>query len=210
MVVVLSIAVLGISKLNESEKLIRCQFVVTKSLASLVLPLPTTPDLGNLQTMVDEASQAKQDTVDAGPSKTSVKNDKFRTMNNGFISFKGFVQAASNGDAAFITATGMYVKTKGVPTGIPAKPQDVSANFTDVEATLDVNWDAVDNSTFYMIQHGPDPNDPAQYIYWPDPVTKSKVRLTGLQSLSKTWVRIAAFNASGRSAWSDPAVGVVA
>lgn len=201
-------AVLGITNLRELEKLMRCQDIINQSTAS-GLPIPTVPDLADLQQAVTDADNAKTATADGGKTATTTKNLLFKTMNTLFIAFTGWVQGVTNGDEAMINETGLYIKSQGGPVGILPAPGNVRTIFSTNVGVLILVWNAVVEGNSYIIQWTVDPTNEDSWEYYDEIVTKSKIELQGMESLKRVWARVAVINSAGRSEWSDPAVGLV-
>ena len=209
MVIILSIAVLGISQLREAEILGRCQFIVDQSNGNPALPVPTLPDIAVLQSAVDIAGQAKANTVNGGKHLTVLKNDAYKTLFSEFNAFTAWVQAVSNGDEIIISSTGLFVKEVGAPAGLLGAPQNLRAIYTDNSGTLRFDWEPVEKARAYPLEISQTPE--VEESWTPvTTVTRSDALVSGLNSGERYWGRVAAINAAGRSNWSDPATNLVA
>ncbi len=209
MTMILSIAVLGISRLRESDVLSRCQFIIDQSNGNPNLPAPTVPDIASLQNDLDTALQAKSNTVNGGKHLTILKDEAYDTLKTNFNAFTAWVQAVSIGDAVIISSTGLYVKGLAVPAGLLSAPLNMRAFYTDNAGTLRFDWDRVVGAKAYPLEITKTPDDESSW----DAVmivTKSNVTVSGLNSGERYWGRVAAINAAGRSNWSDPATNLVA
>jgi len=158
---------------------------------------------------VDDASQAKVNTVNGGTHLTLLKNVAFSTLRDLFNQFTGWVQGVSGGNAVIISATGLMVKSTGSPAGILPAPQNMQAHYTNAAGMLKFTWNTVKGANSYVLQITQTPDDEDSWVY-NQTVTRSKATVSGLNSAETYWGRVAAINAAGRSTWSDPAKNLVA
>ena len=98
------------------------------------------------------------------------------------------------------------------PVGKPGKVENLSVTLGDVSAEADLSWDPLAKVNGYKIQFmegevAPAATPPSKSSWkpaTPDVSTKSKVTATGLTPGVFTSFQVAAFNAAGTGAWSNP------
>ena len=111
---------------------------------------------------------------------------------------------------------GFKLGEESAPVGKPAKVENLSVTTTETSGDADLSWDGLKKVNGYKIQFmeseaapaalaaPPPPSESGWKSATPDISTKSKVTVTGLTAGKFTSFRVAAFNAAGTGAWSNP------
>ncbi|MEA3187697.1 MAG: hypothetical protein QOD99_1527 [Chthoniobacter sp.] len=166
----------------------------------------TTDDLNDLadamQGKINERSQLEAQIQ----TKTIAIRNARLALENALRSDADYVDTASGGDAEKIHSAGMRVAEDPAPVGGMPKVTRLAATAGDGE--VDLHWDPVRRGAkSYVVERTSDAagqtgRGNAQIV------TKSRAEVTGLQSGSRHWFRVAAVGSAGQGPWSDPATKV--
>ncbi|MBI3849191.1 MAG: fibronectin type III domain-containing protein [Verrucomicrobia bacterium] len=201
---------LNLGKLSVVQRIEFAQQVIDAMGASPHFPAPN-PTLADLQTLVDTATTAKNDALAAQQNaqmKTTERNMAVDALVAGLNAEAAYVESASGGDTAKIQSAAMDVRATGAPMGPVAQPQNCAATAGDNDGELDATWDSVRGAKSYEVQTSPEPMTATSWVHRTS-VTASSVKLSGLPSATRCWVRVRAIGAAGPGPWSDPATKTV-
>lgn len=119
-----------------------------------------------------------------------------------------YVETAANGDEAKIVSAGFDVKKAAEPIGLLPAPKKVLALEGANDGDITVTWDRVVGAKSYIVEISFDITSAENWSYQAT-VTKAKCFIGGLDSGTRIWTRVAAINAAGQGAYSDPATKTV-
>jgi hypothetical protein len=198
---------LNFTKLSIAEKLSRAQQIVASLTGNPNFPAPQ-PTLAQLNDALQAASITAQKARQEAKTATSEQESKEETLNQLITQLGGHVESVSGGDETKILSAGLDVRATGSPgSDPPSLPKAVALTEGDHSNELDAGWDSVTGARSYVVQLSADPPTPTSW----QPgtvVARSHATLSGLQSGTRYWVRVAAVNANGQSGWSDPATKI--
>jgi hypothetical protein len=201
---------LNFSRLSIPEKIARARQIVLSMTGNAHFTTPQ-PSLAVITAATDELEQAESDTQAArqeAKTKTTIRNTKEDGLTRLVSQEGGYVTAVAAGDEAVIQSAGMDVRATPGTSSAPTQPQALGATAGDHDGEMDLSWDPVVEAASYVIETSPDPPTATSWKHQ-GVSTKSSFTVTGLQSGSRIWFRVAAINASGQSGWSDPATKIV-
>jgi hypothetical protein len=200
---------LKFSRLSIPEKIARARQIVTAMTGNAHFTTPQPP-LSVITAAADELEAAAADTQAArqtAKTKTTIQNSKEDVLDRVVSQEGGYVTATSGGDEAIIQSAGMDVRAAPGTIGIPSPPQALGATAGDHDGQMDLSWDPVVEAASHVLETSPDPPTATSWSHV-GVSTKSSFTVTGLQSGSRIWFRVAAINPAGQSGWSDPATKI--
>jgi hypothetical protein len=201
---------LNFSRLSIPEKIARARQIIAAMTGNAHFTSPQPP-LSALTAATDELEAAANDAQAArqtAKTKTTIQNAKEDLVDRLFSQEGGYVFAVSGGNEAVIQSAGMDVRAAPGTVGIPSLPQALGATAGDRDGQMDLSWDPVIEAASYVIETSPDPPTATSWSH-AGVSTKSSYTVTGLQSGSRIWFRVASVNPAGQSGWSDPATKIV-
>jgi len=201
---------LNFARLSVPEKIALARRIVTAMTGNTHFTSPQ-PSLSGITLATDMLEGAESDAQIArqeAKTKTTIRNNKEDDLGRLMTQAVGYVTAIAGGNEAVIQSAGMDVRATPGTSVTPGQPGALSATAGDHDGTMDLSWDPVVEAASYLIEMSP---DPATATSWKHQgvSTKSTFAVTGLQSGSRVWFRVAAVNANGQSPWSDPATKIV-
>ena len=167
----------------------------------------TTPDpaLTVLTTAADGLEGAynlAQAAREDAKAKTDLQDTALALANSVLTAEGSYVQNKSSGNAAKIQSAGMDVRADAAPIGDLPAPANVSASEGDHDGEIDLQWNRVKGAKSYVVQYTTTPTNNASWVNGPV-ATKSKATVTGLNSATKYFLRVAGIGAAGQGAFSE-------
>ncbi len=169
------------------------------------------PTLSAITLAIDMLEQAESDAQIArqeAKTKTTIRNIKEDDLGRLMTQAVGYVTAVAGGNEPVIQSAGMDVRATPGTSVAPGQPAALAPTAGDHDGTMDLSWDPVVEATSYIIEKSPDPPTATSWTHV-GVSTKSTFTVTGLQTGTRVWFRVAAVNANGQSPWSDPATKIV-
>jgi hypothetical protein len=200
---------LNFARLSVPEKIALTRRIVTKMSGNRLFPTPQPP-LTAITGAADALEQAESEAQAArqeAKAKTTTRNNKEDDLGL-MTQAVGYVTAVAGGDEEIIQNAGMDVRATPSASIAPAQPAALSATGGDHDGTIDLSWEPIVEAASYTIEMSPDPPTATSWGHQ-GVSTKSTFTVTGLQSGSRVWFRVAAVNPNGQSQWSDPATKIV-
>ena len=118
------------------------------------------------------------------------------------------VEAICASDPVKLQSFGLALRSPASPPQPCGTVTGVMTSTGDDEGVMDVKWQRDPFASVYEVQVSADPITPTSWSPGQN-VGRAKIRLTGLPSGQKRWVRVRAFNAQGPGSWSDPSCRMV-
>ena len=196
--------------LNPRGKLAKLKTAITKCGTAPALANPTPP-LATCTTNHD-AAEALLDTIDTKEAdliNLRVQRDQAMTtaMAN-YASLGASVQAASQGDPAFITAKGFDLASSGGSAPPVGQITNLVLTHGDTDGAVDVAWNRDKSAKSYEVQTSPEPMTDSTWV--PNQIAaKSSCTITGKTVGSKLWVRVRGTGKDGPGLWSEPVMIIV-
>ena len=196
--------------LNPRAKLAKFKTAITKCGTAPALANPS-PALATCTTNHD-AAETLLDTVDAKESELTnlrVQRDQaLATAMANYASLGASVQAASQGDPAFITAKGFDVANSGGSAPPVGQIMNLVLTHGDTDGLTDASWNRDKSAKTYEVQTSPQPMTDSTWV--PNQIAaKSSCSIAGQTAGSKLWVRVRGIGKDGPGLWSEPASIIV-
>lgn len=124
-----------------------------------------------------------------------------------FVQLAAAVQSISGGDETIILQSGMEVRNRRSVPQVPQPPALIQAKVMKEQGVIVVRCKRVSNAKTYLFEVC---DDPATEEGFKEAgfATKAKLKLEGLGSIKKYWLRVCAINDAGNSGWSEYAYAV--
>ena len=158
-----------------------------------------TDQAGKLQTKIDKQKAAlsayKEATEDV-----QAERDKLEE----FLEQERFyVEVTADGDKVKILASGYDLRKDPVAAGILPAPTNVLTKEGSSDGELVVKWKKVKGAGAYVVEISYDISDAANWSSYATVVT-CKCYITGIESGTRVYARVAAVNGKGQGGYSDP------
>ncbi len=201
---------LNFSRLSIPEKVARARQIATAMTGNANFPTPTPvlTLISDAADLLELAAAETQAARQAAKAKTTFQNTREDQLDKLIAKAVAYVTAVAGGSELIIQSAGMDVRATPVSATIPAQPQGLAATAGDNDGAMDLSWDPVSDAASYALEKSPDPPTANSWTH-AGVSTKSTFTITGLQSGARLWFRVAAVNAAGQGAWSDPATKTV-
>lgn len=163
------------------------------------------PSLAAVTGQVDNSENSYNDARTArqiAKSKTSLQDDQEAALDLILTKLATYVEQASNGDKAKIESAGFSVRNLPVPTGLLPAPTNLVVLPSEHAGSADLSWDSARGARSFLMERAEDAATLEYHIL--GATTKREASLNSMVSGKKYWFRVAAVNAAGQSAWSDP------
>ncbi|MBP7496869.1 MAG: fibronectin type III domain-containing protein [Bacteroidales bacterium] len=192
------------------------------------------PSIAELNAARVAFAQAYLESRDGAKSKMLELKIKRKSLKEILTKEVAYVNSIALGDEAIIISAGVKVAKEKEPFGILPAPQDLKVLDGDNEGEVYAKFDKVNGAYSYFVQYYEEGwerdanvnanvlnsvtqpvDDPsgialAQKMWsGSDVSTKTKIKIAGLTSGKRIWVRVCAVGAEGKGTWSDPATKVV-
>jgi hypothetical protein len=181
-------------------------FNVGSSLVDHEATFPDQPVTG--ADLMDFANAVKQALTDADAAKVAwremiaAQNDMVATLDGYLRQTAIYVNAVASGSAATIELAGLDVRQPAARIGQLPAPAAVILAPGKSAGTVTLRWRAVKKTRGYIVQYAASPTLPATFPAETS-VTRARLDLSGLQSGTRYWFRIAALGTAGPSHWTD-------
>ncbi|MEI7732356.1 MAG: fibronectin type III domain-containing protein, partial [Verrucomicrobiota bacterium] len=152
-----------------------------------------------------EDSQAKAQEYDATENllkqRLTEKRGSFGNLRTVLTRTAEFVQSRSGGRPEVIASAGVPLRKEAAPVGLLPAPRGVRVLAINNAGELTIKWGRVRGAVSYQVQLAIG-DDQWNWVF-AGSVTKTKLKVTGLQSGVKYWFRVAALNTNGLGDWSQ-------
>ena len=155
-----------------------------------------------LNTATTELETAYNDSRTRDKEKMAEMRAKQVVFHGLFVQVASAVQSISGGDETIILQSGMEVRRRRSASEVPVSPAAIQAKSLKEPGVLVVRCKRVSNAKTYLFQIC---DDPATETGFREAgfATKARLRLEGLPSVRKYWLRVCAINDAGNSGWSE-------
>jgi hypothetical protein len=200
----------GMAGLNESERLVRAQDVVTHLTGNAFFPT-VNPPLATVQAHIDDAT-AKMAAVAAAITASRMAIQQRRAamelLDNDIVLLATDIANIADGDEEKILSSGFMLRTPSTPPALPTAPQNVKVFAGEFPGEFVVRWEGSDDAVIYYLETTNDPNTPSSWVRRGSS-TRTNATLSGLPTGGYCWVRVAGDGPAGQGPWSDPAAKTV-
>lgn len=195
---------LNLSKLSITGKLDLARQIVQAMTGNSNFNTPN-PTLAQITTAADSLEAARNEVLALraeAKNKTVVQSQLEDALDKLLTQLASYVENISASDPAIITSAGMDIKAAATPAGQLAPPSAFTTTSGDADGEIDLSWNSDPGAKSYVVELSTQAPPSA---VWTNAKTtvKSTETLTGLQSGTRYWFRVAAVGVSGQSAWSD-------
>jgi hypothetical protein len=201
---------LNVSKATAQEVAVKAAMIVSKMSGNALFPTPA-PALTNITNTVTllnaklaEQSNAQQTWQQRTQEVQNLRQDLIALL----TTESAYVQALSGGDEAKILSAGFSVRKSPSIVGLLPAPKKVLAEAGGNDGEIIGTWERVEGSTGYIVELSNDISSPDNWAYQAT-VTKAKCKISGLETGTRIWIRVAPFNGAGQGDYSDPATKTV-
>lgn len=201
---------LNLARLAAQEVAARAATIVNKMTGNPNFPAPA-PQLSAISDQVErlKARITEQEAAFRTYQQKSVEvHDEREQLTRLLEEEAAYVQVLSDGDEAIILSSGYDVRQKPVPLGMLPATQNMLVFEGSGDGEVIATWNPLKGARSYVVELSTDVSNPDAWMYQ-STTTKAKVVLQGLESGKRIWLRVAAVNAAGKGAYSDPATKTV-
>jgi hypothetical protein len=140
-------------------------------------------------------------------TKTAVMKQLEDALDSLLTALGHYVEAESRGDEAVIKSTGMSVKKRRTPAGIPGMPEALAATEGSMNGSIALKWKAVKGSRSYLVRATTTVAD-AKSWQQVGVSTRANVLVEELTSGLQYWFQVSAIGTAGQGPWSDPSTKI--
>jgi hypothetical protein len=198
---------LNTSKLPVTDKLVKGQIIITQSTSNPNVPGNTAAlaAFTTAQEALQAANAAYETNRQAGTQLLTARENAVAAWSAALNGLAGITELATGGDAEKIESAGFDVRNSPTPSPVPEQVLSVNVFLTTTPGHSRITWEPVDRAEGYLVQGSPEPITPAS---WTQSIVSTKTIFGGNGAIAgqKYWYRVAAFNAAGQGAWSEPAL----
>lgn len=196
---------LALSRLNVAEKiqLAKTIFQSMNNNANFPDPDPTLPELkGNFEEL-EKAVTAALEARKIAEEKTAKQVQSIKTLDTTLASLALYVEKASRGSKEKILSAGMQVSEGKKTPVVIGQVLNLAAKEGAKTQEIALSWTAIKGAKSYIIEcsEGDSANWQMKAVS-----TKSNAVVDNLKSGTQYWFRVCAVGASGKGAYSDPAM----
>ena len=195
---------LNVQSYTIPEKVQKMRQIVTAMTgnANFTTPDPALTAIADGADALETAYNTAQAAREAAKQKTDLQ-DTANVAANALLTAEGnYVQSKSGGNGPKIQSAGMDIRADAAPVGDLPAPANVSASEGDHDGEIDLHWNRVKGAKSYVVQYTTTPTNNASWVNGPV-ATKSKATVTGLNSATKYFLRVAGIGAAGQGAFSE-------
>ena len=187
---------------NVPAKIAFARNIVAKMTGHAFFQLPS-PSLAEVAAAIDALEAAAIAAADGGKSKTALRNQLERELDDLLRRLAHWVANRAGQDEALILSTGMDIRQRPAPLSIPTMPDHLRTTLPGGHGIVTLSWKPVRGAYAYELQFREGDEGPWSKVVT---VTRTNHKAEGLQSGQVYWWRVSAIGASGQSPWSDPAM----
>lgn len=197
--------VLDFLKFSIGEKIIFFRNVIAQMTGNTLFPKPDVP----LEEITPQVNKLETDSMAAKSGAhplVTVMNQTAKAVDKSFRKLAMYVDRIADGDPAIIQKSGFNVSKQPEPSN--RKSFEVEAGENPCEVILYRKAQPGARSYAWQYVMGALPANDKSWIF-AGCSTQTRFVVTGLESGSKCWFRVAAVTSSGVGPWSDPVMKVV-
>jgi hypothetical protein len=181
------------------------QNLITAATGNANAPTPN-PHLVTLQGLYDDGvtkNNAYTAAQDACTAALAERDEQIRLIIAGINAYANSMETHTMFDPVKLQTLGLPLRSAPVAPQPVTMVAGLTTSTEDVEGVLNVRWNSQSQAVSYEVQHSADPDALTGWVSLM-PIARTRLKLTGLPSGQKRWVRVRAFNDLGPGAWSDP------
>ncbi|MFN8284478.1 MAG: fibronectin type III domain-containing protein [Chitinophagales bacterium] len=203
-------AILNLSNATNTDAINKANLIVSKMTnnAAFPSPMPALSLLSNNAAILTKKMTEQKDAFKTYQQKTQEVNDAYDNLIEVMKEEANYVSIASGGDEAAIISAGFDVRKPNTPRGLLPAPKNMRIMEGANDGEVMVKWNKVSGAKSFIIEKTDTPDDKGSWKFVMV-VTDTQCKLINLPSGSKIWLRVAAINAAGKGAYSNPAAKTV-
>lgn len=203
-------AILNLSNATNAIAIVKANTIVSKMTgnASFTTPVPALNVITSQVALLNQKITDQKNAFQTYQQKTIEVNTEYDNLLNLLEAESNYVSNVANGDEAKILSAGFDVRKAPTPVGLLPAPKKVLASEGANDGEINGTWDKVSGAKSYIVEMTTTIDQPDSWAHVVT-VTNSKCTLRELTSGSRVWIRVAAINAAGQGAYSDPATKTV-
>ncbi|MDZ4847051.1 MAG: fibronectin type III domain-containing protein [Chitinophagales bacterium] len=195
----------GLKDIKTLDLLAKSRYIISEITKNFTPP-PLLAQVIATTKALDEANNAA---YGRGTYAIQIRDEKKEALIVLLQSLAGWVQAISGGSETMIMKSGFEIRKQNIRLGMPSAPQGVITILTKAPGVLLVRWKPVHGKRSYIVElNEVDVMDDGKWklVQYS---SKTKARLTGLESRKTYWVRIRTNSTRGVSLPSNEVIGMV-
>ncbi len=197
---------LGIDNKNILDFILYVNTIITKMTGNPDFPAPS-PTMIELHNKMQELVTAQENAVKGSVEATLIRDQKYTVVKKMVTILGAYVEWQSQGDPLKIMSAGFEIRKNPEPAGDVGKPQNLKVVPGALEGTVDLSFDKLKGSRLNFVDIC---ENISLGIWTPNATsTKTKVRISGLESGKKYWFRVKGAGINGDGPYSDPATSFV-
>lgn len=203
-------AILNLSNASNAVVILKANTIVSKMTgnANFTAPLPALAAINTQVALLNQKITEQKNAFQTYQQKTIEVNTEHDNLLNLLEAEGNYVSNIANGDEAKILSAGFDIRKAPVPVGLLPAPKKVLALEGANDGEINGTWDKVSGAKSYIVEMTATIDQPDSWEHVIT-VTNTKCTLKELSSGSRVWIRVAAINAAGQGAYSDPATKTV-
>jgi len=171
--------------------------------------LTPTPALKKVTDAINALKDAYEAALDGSRKAKALQRARLADLIAIMSLLAAYVQDASGGDEVIILGAGMSVRKTPTPRPLPEVPQNVRILLNEKTGEFSLAWNPSKYADYYVLETSTTPDVEESWTFAANSARATTIVLKGLPSLKISWVRIAAANYRGQSAWSETASKVI-
>lgn len=192
---------------TDGALLILAQAIVLALSGNIFFPV-LSPSLANLQTAINNYSDALAAAAQGGRNNVVVKNARKADLIKVLTSMALDIMKIADGDIIMLTSSAFPLSKDRIPLGPMENPQILKLEDGPVSGSLKVTIGKVKGSMNYGYEYTLDPLTDASV--WESEIDSSiKHTIADLEAGKKYWVRVVAYGRNGQETYSDPVSRIV-
>jgi hypothetical protein len=186
------------------------QDLITAATGNTNAPTPN-PHLTVLQGLYDDgvdANNAFTAAQDACAAASAERDAKLQEILAGITGYINSMETHTSFDAVKLASLGLPLRAAPTPPQACGTVTNLTTSTGDDEGAITAKWERQPQAASFEVQISPDPATSSSWTHAVT-VTRAKVKLMGLPSGQKRWMRVRAVNDQGPGSWSDPSCRMV-
>jgi hypothetical protein len=197
----------GVSNLSPAKTIVFTRSVLSRMEGNPNFPSPTEP-LAEITAKVNLLDEIQQLVVQGHLYKLPMRRSTMKAVIDSMAKLCEYVNLTADGDETKLESSGFPFVKKRTPRPAPDKLTRLSAKQGKCSGNINLKWQGNKTRTVYSYQISYTPEVESSWIMV-GLCTKPSTVIGGLESGKKCWFRVAAVNAAGSGAWSDPVAYMV-
>jgi hypothetical protein len=186
------------------------QDLITAATGNPNAPTPN-PHLTVLQGLYDdgvEKNNAFTAAQDACAAASADRDEQVQSIIEGLTAYINSMESHTSFDAVKLASLALPLRAAPAPPQACGTVTNLTTSTGDDEGTIAAKWQRQPQAASFEVQISPDPVTSSSWTHAVT-VTRPRVKVAGLPSGQKRWMRVRAVNDQGPGSWSDPSCRMV-